>query len=833
VGIPGFVIVANPPDTNGRVGATQYVQWNNTSFAVFSKSGTLLYGPAAGNTLFQSLGGACASHNDGDPTVAYDILSGRWILSQFVVGASPAFSHQCVAVSQTQDATGAYYLYDFVTDTTNFVDYPKIGVWPDGYYMTGHVFNAAGTAFLAGRVYVFERDKMLAGLPARQITKDLKKKGGKSQYGFVPADLDSLTPPPAGEASFILGPDPTSTNKTDSARVAVTWGATPTLTLTEDTISTGISVAPCLSNTAAQDFRDCVPQPAPAVPTDDLDNLAFHYMYRLAYRNFGGSPVQESLVVNGTTTGGGGNTAHGSPRWFEFRNAGSSTTTPTVFQASTYDPDSAYRWMGSAAMDKDHNIALGYSKSSTSIVPGIYITGRLGTDAINTMGAETTVKAGSGVQFSTAPTGNAGNRWGDYSAMTLDPVDQCTFYYTNEYLPTNGAFNWASRVALYKFPSCTAAPAWGTVSGTVTSCATNAPISGVVVTLNNGFAAATNASGNYSISVPPGSYTVTAADASRNCATSTPASAAITVNTGGTTNQNFCMTGGSNLESNGVTIDDSSGNSNGVINANECVKLNLPIKNNGCATESAISATLTTSSAGVTVVQGSASYPNLVIDASGTNSAPFQIQTSNSFTCGTDIAFNLNLIYASGSKTIPITVPSCTGGANQSFGPYSLTAADLTQADRLGRDGSPSTCDGKGCPGGGFAGTKFYKTYNFTNSGGAPACITVTINAALGGAGDIESAAYLGSYDPTNLCLNYLGDSGVVGLGTSVPNVSYSFTVPAQSNFVVVVNTTGTTTSSQFSGTVSGFFDFTPGPGACPTATPSPTPKPRPSHPPH
>jgi len=146
-----------------------------------------------------------------------------------------------------------------------------------------------------------------------------------------------------------------------------------------------------------------------------------------------------------------------------------------------------------------------------------------------------------------------------------------------------------------------------------------------------------------------------------------------------------------------------------------------------------------------------------------------------------------------------------------------LTTADLTQGDRLGRDGLPSTCSGKDCPGGGFVGTKYYKTFNFRNNGGAPACFTVKINAALGGAGDIESAAYLGGYDPTNLCLNYLGDSGVVGLGTTVPNASYSFMVPAQSDFVVVVNTTGTTTSSQFSGTVSGFYDFTPGPGACPT----------------
>jgi hypothetical protein len=145
-----------------------------------------------------------------------------------------------------------------------------------------------------------------------------------------------------------------------------------------------------------------------------------------------------------------------------------------------------------------------------------------------------------------------------------------------------------------------------------------------------------------------------------------------------------------------------------------------------------------------------------------------------------------------------------------------LDANDPTQADRLGRDGLPSGCAGKACPGGGFPGTKRYQKYEFDNNGASEACFTVTINAALGGAGDIESAAYLSSYDPTNLCQNYLGDSGVVGLGTTLGSASYSFVVPAGAHFVVVVNTTGTiTTSSAFSGTVSGFFNTTPGPGPC------------------
>src|ERR1051326_2049044 len=201
-GFHGFIIGSNPPDVEGRVGATQYVQWNNTAFAVFNKTtGALEYGPAAGNTLFQALGGACAAHNDGDPVVSYDILAGRWVISQFAVAVSDTdYSHQCIAVSTTSDATGDYYLYDFVTDPVNFVDYPHTAVWPDGYYMSTHVFGA-GLVFTTGRLYVFERERMIYGLPARMQSADLGQ-----EYGFLPADLDSLTPPATGKAGFVLGP---------------------------------------------------------------------------------------------------------------------------------------------------------------------------------------------------------------------------------------------------------------------------------------------------------------------------------------------------------------------------------------------------------------------------------------------------------------------------------------------------------------------------------------------------------------------------------------------------------------------------------------------------
>jgi hypothetical protein len=831
VGLGTYTPSSNPPDVNGRIGATQYVQWNNTSFAVFDKTtGALLYGPASGQTLFQSLGGVCASHNDGDPVVSYDILAGRWVLSQFAVdGPAGSASHQCVAVSLTGDATGSYYVYDFLTDGTNFVDYPHMGVWPDGYYMSTHVFNAAGTSNVAARVYVFERQQMLLGQAARMQSKDLPKDGSGFQYGFLPADLDSVTPPPAGAQEYVIGPNAQFTNRTDISRVAVTWGVTPTMTLTSTTNTTvGVGNAPCISNTVAQQNRDCVPQPSPAVATDDLDNLGRHYMHRLAYRNNGGT---ESIMATGTTVGAATTPAHGAIKWMEWRGAAGSAA-PTLFQSGTYDPTpttSEYRWMPSIAMDKAGNIALGYSKSSPTVIPGIYMTGRLSGDTAGTMGAETTVQAGAGVQ-----TAGAGNRWGDYSSMTIDPVDQCTFWYTNEYLKTNGAFNWSTRIASYKFPSCTPDTSWGTLTGTITSCATGVPLSGVLVNLSNGFAGTTDASGHYSISVPSGTYTATASDTDRACSTGSPATVDVVVPANGSSSQNFCMTGASNLQFNAIAIDDATnGNNNGVINKNECVNLNVTLKNNGCANESAISATLSTTTTGVTVTQTSSAYPDMAIDASGTNATPFKIQTSNTFVCGTAISLTLNVTYASGNKSVGMSLPTCAGGANQSIPTSSIALTDPGQPDRLGRDGSPSTCSGKACPGAiNSAGTRNYRTFSFTNPASAAVCITVQINASCG-ANDVESAAYLNAYTPPiaqgdtvgNLCLGYLGDSGISGLGSVVPSSSYSFNVAASSTFVVVVSTaTGGTTCGTFSGTVSGFYDLTAGPGACPGCTPPATP---------
>ncbi|HMI75523.1 MAG TPA: hypothetical protein VK495_12515, partial [Steroidobacteraceae bacterium] len=162
----GFTPNAAPPDPNLAVGATQVVQWVNESFAVFDKStGALLKGPVAGNTLFAALGGGCATNNDGDPIAQYDKIANRWVLTQFSVSTTPFL--QCVAVSTTSDATGTYNLYAFSYGTTQFNDYPKLGVWPDAYYVTFNIFTN-GRTFAGSKLCAYDRSAMLSGAAATQ-----------------------------------------------------------------------------------------------------------------------------------------------------------------------------------------------------------------------------------------------------------------------------------------------------------------------------------------------------------------------------------------------------------------------------------------------------------------------------------------------------------------------------------------------------------------------------------------------------------------------------------------------------------------------------------------
>lgn len=430
----GFSVEYAPPDTNGAVGATQYVQWVNAAFAVFDKAtGTIAPGfPKAGNAPWSGFGGGCEANNDGDPVVQYDKAAQRWILTQFSVSTVPYL--QCVAVSTTSDATGTYNRYAFSYGNVQFNDYPKLSVWPDAYYVTYNIFNN-GSSFAGSKVCAFDRTKMIAGQAATQQCVQLSSNYG----GLLPADLDGSTAPPANTPGLFLN---FGTNSLNLWRYHVDFAAPA-----NSNLSSPVSIPVAAFTPACSGGGACIPQPG---TSQVLDSLADRLMYRLAYRHFSD---HESLVVNhAVSVGSNKRNSVTSVRWYELRNAANKTiasATPVVYQQGTLIAgDGIHRWMGSIAMDKAGDIALGYSASSSSVFPSIRYVGRVPTDPLGTMESESIITNGHGSQLKNL------DRWGDYSAMTVDPVDDCTFWYTNEYLKSNGTFNWSTQIASFKFPGC-------------------------------------------------------------------------------------------------------------------------------------------------------------------------------------------------------------------------------------------------------------------------------------------------------------------------------------------------------------------------------------------
>ena len=422
----GFAFV--PPDTNGAAGARQYVQMVNMTIAVYDKAtGALELGPAAIHSIWSGFGGPCENAGDGgDPVVMYDRIAGRWFISQLQFNSDFSSNQECVAVSATSDATGSYHRYEF--DFGNqFPDYPKFGVWPDAYYSSQNVFGPGnGNTFLGARACALDRAAMLSGAPAAMICFQT------STASLLPSHLDGGTLPPTGAPNYYASiADSSHLNlfqfHVDFANPANSTLSGPAL----------VAVAPFSEICAGAIRTACIPEPSPG---EKVDGLGDRLMFRLAYRNFGD---HESLVVNHTVAGG----ALGGVRWYEIRSPGAG---PFVFQQGTVvDPDNSF-WMGSIAMDNAGDIALGFSASSRSLDPSIYLVGHGAGDPLGTMNGPNVLVNGTGVQVQSF------KRWGDYSAMNLDPTDDCTFWYTQEYYVTTGSFNWSTNVSAFKFDACKA-----------------------------------------------------------------------------------------------------------------------------------------------------------------------------------------------------------------------------------------------------------------------------------------------------------------------------------------------------------------------------------------
>jgi hypothetical protein len=460
-----FGFRVNPPDPVGDVGPRHYVEMVNLAVAVYDKQGNVLMGPIAIGDLWAGFPVEDCTDPSGDPIVVYDQLVNRWILSQFTTRGldDPTLPfYNCVAVSKTPDPTGEYYRYAFITQPDSvdggyfFPDYPKYGVWTDSYIMTTRDFGLVNRYGIS--VYALEKAKMISGNPdVRAVQFFLDSDVVPLELigdGLLPADIDGRRRPQNGIAAPIFGSqdDDAFYGATFDAmnvwELKVLWNSRAEASLTlaaQLPVAPFDSIFPC-----APTSRDCLPQPGIVNPTQFLDILSYRQRvtHRLAYRNFGS---HEALVTNQSVEARPGIAG---VRWYEVRRSGG---VYTVFQQGTYAPDDGvHRWMGSAAMDRDGNMALGYSVvNGIDVFPGIRYATRSAGDPLGEMTAEGTIIDGTGVQTTT------NSRWGDYTSLNVDPTDDCTFWYVNEYYTAAGQASslagWQTRIASFKLDGCSPA----------------------------------------------------------------------------------------------------------------------------------------------------------------------------------------------------------------------------------------------------------------------------------------------------------------------------------------------------------------------------------------
>ena len=454
-----FGFRVNPPDPNGAVGPNHYVEMVNLTYAVYDKQGLKLVGPVDTGALWQGFAIPDCTDPSGDPVVLYDKQADRWLLTQFTT-RGPIY-YNCVAISTTGDPTGTYYRYAFSAGLF-FPDYPKYGVWKNSYALTSRDFGP--TVEYGISVYALEKKKMIAGNPkARAVHFFLDSAVvpiNQIGDGLLPADIDGPRMPEDDAAIPIIGTQDASFPAYGAAidalniyDLSVSWEDQPEASLVfrgSYPVAPFDSVFPCgaVAGSLRPSARDCLPQPGITDGSRFLDILSYRQRptWRLAYRRF---DDRESLVTSQSVEALPGVAG---VRWYEIRRNGEQYS---VYQQGTFAPnDGVNRWMGSAAMDKKGNIALGYSVvNGVDVYPGIRYTGRLKGDPLGQMTlGEATLIAGSGVQRTT------NSRWGDYTSLNVDPNDDCTFWYVNEYYTLAGQLSsvagWQTRVGSFKLPGC-------------------------------------------------------------------------------------------------------------------------------------------------------------------------------------------------------------------------------------------------------------------------------------------------------------------------------------------------------------------------------------------
>ncbi len=523
----------HPPDTNGDVGPTYYIQTVNTSIGIFNKSTGVRVAAFTFDTFMSqgNFGNLCDTDNFGDPVVLYDSFEDRWVISDFAFKldasgnvVNPPGNFQCIAVSKTGDPVSGGWNFYSINTTGGLGDYPKLAIWPDGIYMSVNMFDySAAGSFQNTRLYAFNKAQLYSGSPTIQVVSfDLPS----DQFTVIPSNARLQTgTPPAGSPNYFATVW-NFLNVISVYKFHVDWNSISTSTLTgpDDVLMTFWW----------EQFLRSSATTAPT-PANFLDTLYPRLMVQNQYTNLGGV---ESLW-DSHTVGAGNPTSNltstqSAVRYYQVGLSGGSAAANTV-QSFTYSPDTTvYRYMPSTAVDRAGNMAIGYTTSNATTNPGIKYAGRLAGDPVNSITqSEQTLFQGTGSQ-----SGNCGSssciRWGDYSAMTLDP-DGCTFWYTNEYYAVNG-LNDLTRIGAFQLPGCTTIGN-GTISGTVRNTA-SAPINGATVTLGSR-TAISDGSGAYSFTgLPAGTYPTISAAAPGFGAQSF---SSIVVNDGGTTTQDFAL----------------------------------------------------------------------------------------------------------------------------------------------------------------------------------------------------------------------------------------------------------------------------------------------------
>jgi hypothetical protein len=515
----------SPPDTNGDAGPNDYIQTVNTSIGIFNKSTGAQKAAFSFNTFMAqaNFGNLCDTNNFGDPVVVYDTFEDRWIITDFAFlvdgGGNPLTpAYQCFAASMTGDpVAGGWNFYSIqISDALN--DYPKFGIWPDGLYMTSNLFSYGAGAFQGVRVWAFNKAQMYAGSPTVKI---VTFNVGGGDFTILPSNARLQTgTPPAGRPNLFLSTQ-LYLNALTVYKFHADWNSI--------SLSTFTGPDTPISATQWPTFAAGVPQPGTATLLDSLSNRA---MVQNQYTNFGGT---ESLWVSHTVRRATGGSA--APRWYQVNVTGG-TVNLAIPQAATWDPNAnntIHRWMPSVALNRAGDLAMGYStSSSTAEFPSIKYAGRLAADPVNTFSlTEQTLFTGTASQTGTT-------RWGDYSAMTLDP-DGCTFWYTTEYAnPADQTFNhrWLTKFGSFRYPSCVPLGAGGTVTGTVTATAGGAPVTGATIQFG-ARTTTTDGSGVYSfLNIPAGTYpSISAIKPGFGTSTATN----VVVTDGGTTTQNFSL----------------------------------------------------------------------------------------------------------------------------------------------------------------------------------------------------------------------------------------------------------------------------------------------------